>query len=151
MPKLIKILLFIVAVLLVLMIVAGISFWVTTNIPEFRAKTSKSLADFSVSPGPLQTYKLPLFVKKTLDVKPHSLRLKFSLAYEKNYLLQRELEQREDEIQHVINILLQGKKYEELDSADDAVALAESIKAHINVRLNSGRIKEVYYKEFVVE
>ena len=42
------------------------------------------------------------------------------------------------------------KKYEDLDSVSDAVALAEEIKAHINVILISGKIKEVYFKELVV-
>ena len=36
-----------------------------------------------------------------------------------------------------------------LDSVSDSVTLAEEIKAHINIRLIAGKIKEVYFKEFV--
>ena len=53
-------------------------------------------------------------------------------------------------IQHIINIILQGKKYEDLNTVSDTVALAEEIKAHVNVILITGKVKEVYFKELVV-
>ena len=49
-----------------------------------------------------------------------------------------------------MNIILQGKKYEDLDEVSDTIALAEEIKAHINVILIAGKIKEVYFKELMV-
>ena len=76
--------------------------------------------------------------------------MQISLAYEMSVELNNELVRRKDEIQHIINVLLQGKRYDELNSVSDAVELAEEIKAHINVRLISGKIKEVYFKELVV-
>jgi len=76
--------------------------------------------------------------------------MKVSLAYEHSVELNSELVKRRDQIQHIVNIILQGKKYEDMDSVSDAVALAEEIKAHINVVLISGKVTEVYFKEFVV-
>ena len=76
--------------------------------------------------------------------------MKISLAYEANMELNTELVKRRDQIQHIVNIILQGKKYEDLDQVSDTVALAEEIKAHINVILISGKIKEVYFKELMV-
>jgi flagellar basal body-associated protein FliL len=46
--------------------------------------------------------------------------------------------------------LLSGKKYDELRSVEDKVGLAEEIKSHLNVLLIAGKIKEVYFKEFIV-
>jgi flagellar basal body-associated protein FliL len=37
-----------------------------------------------------------------------------------------------------------------MDSVEDIVNLSEEIKAHVNVILIAGKIKEVYFKEFVV-
>jgi len=58
--------------------------------------------------------------------------------------------QRTVQIQHIINIILRSKSYEEMDSVEEIIGLSEEIKAHINVILIAGKIKEVYFKEIVV-
>jgi len=150
MIKFIRILLFIAGGLLLITIVSGFLFWLTKNTESLDYKKEHQV-DAKPSSSPLKTYQLPLFVKKTIDVNRHSFKIRLSLAYENNYFLSKELQEREDEIQHIINILLQGKRYDDIDSANDAIALAESIKAHLNVRLNNGKIKEVYFKEFMID
>ncbi|PKL35500.1 MAG: endoflagellar basal body-associated protein [Spirochaetae bacterium HGW-Spirochaetae-1] len=147
--KIVKILLYVAGGILLIVLVTGISYLVSKNVQESNYEKSQDIVA-APPPPPLNTYELPSFSKTTADTEPHFIKMQISLAYEMNVELNNELVNRKDEIQHIINILLQGKKYEDLDSVSDAVELAEEIKAHINVRLISGKIKEVYFKEFVV-
>ncbi len=93
---------------------------------------------------------MPSFSITTNDPEPHFAKITISLGYEENVELNAELVQRTPEMQHVVNILLRDKSYEDLNSVYDTVNLAEEIKAHINVLLLKGKIKEVYFREFVV-
>jgi flagellar basal body-associated protein FliL len=61
-----------------------------------------------------------------------------------------ELGNRRDEIQHIVNVLLQGKTIDELNDKSDMITLSEEIKAHINLRMIAGKIKEVYFKEYLI-
>ncbi|HPS58765.1 MAG TPA: flagellar basal body-associated FliL family protein [Spirochaetota bacterium] len=99
---------------------------------------------------PLATYELPPFAKATSDEEPHFLKLTLSLGYYASPELTNELIRRKDEMQHIINILLRGKRYKDLDSVSDSVTLSEEIKTHINIRLTTGKVKEIYFKEFVL-
>ncbi|MCP4129870.1 MAG: flagellar basal body-associated FliL family protein [bacterium] len=101
-------------------------------------------------PPPLSVYELPAFSKTTADEEPHFLKVHLSLAYKQNPELSKELVDRKDEISHVINVLLQGKRYEDLDSVDDTIAVVDEIKTHVNKRLKEGKIEDIYIKEFVV-
>ncbi len=147
--KLIKILLYAAGGVLLIVMVTGISYLVSKNVQESSYEKSQDIVA-APPPPPLNTFELPAFSKTTADAEPHFIKLKISLGYEMSIELNNELVKRKDEIQHIVNILLQGKKYEDLNSVNDAVILAEEIKAHINIRLISGKIKEVYFKEFVV-
>ena len=61
-----------------------------------------------------------------------------------------ELVKRTVQIRHIINIVLSGKQYNELNSVEDKINLAEEIKAHINMILIAGKVKEVYFREILV-
>ena len=102
-------------------------------------------------PDPLDIYELPEFSKATNDAEPHFIKMIIVLGYEKNPELKNELNGRKDQIRHIINILLQSKRYDELDEVSDVITLSEEIRAHINAFLIAGRIKEVYFKEFVLD
>jgi flagellar basal body-associated protein FliL len=130
-------------------LVTGISYLVSKNVQESSYEKSQDVVA-APPPPPLHTFELPSFSKTTADAEPHFVKMTVSLGYELSVELNNELVRRKDEIQHIVNIIMQGKKYEDLNSVDDAVVLAEEIKAHINIRLISGKIKEVYFKEFVV-
>ncbi len=101
-------------------------------------------------PPPLETFEFPAFKKTTRDAEPHFIRIIVVLGYEKNPALAAELKARKDQLRHVINILLQGKSVSELSSLSDKITLAEEIKAHINVLLKKGTVKEVFFKEFIL-
>ncbi len=147
--KIVKILLYVAGGILLLVVITGVSFLVAKNVQESSYEKSQDIVA-APPPPPMHTYELPPFSKTTADAEPHFVKMQISLAYEMSVELNNELVRRKDEIQHIINVLLQGKRYDELNSVSDAVELAEEIKAHINVRLISGKIKEVYFKELVV-
>lgn len=147
--KIVKILLYVAGAIIVVVLMIGIAFLVAKNVQESRYEKSQDIIA-APPPEPLQTYELPPFSKATADEEPHFMKLTISLGYETSPELNNELIRRRDEMQHIINILLQGKKYEDLDSVSDTIQLSEEIKAHINVRLISGKVKEVYFKEFIV-
>ncbi len=147
--KIVKILLYVAGGILLLVMTTGVSFLVAKKVQESSYEKSQDIVA-APPPPPMHTYELPAFSKTTADAEPHFIKMQISLAYEMSVELNNELVRRKDEIQHIVNVLLQGKKYEELNSVSDAVELAEEIKAHINVRLITGKIKEVYFKELVV-
>lgn len=147
--KIVKILLYVAGGIILVVLMIGISFLVVKNVQESRYEKSQDIIA-APPPPPLATYELPAFSKTTSDAEPHFIKLQISLAYEASPELNNELIKRRDEIQHIINILLQGKTFEELNSMTGALTLGEEIKAHINIRLISGKVKEIYFKEFVI-
>jgi flagellar FliL protein len=147
--KIIKILLYVVGVILLIFIVFGISYLVSTYVQEKRYEREQDVV-VAPPPPPLSHFDLPSFSVTTKDIEPHFAKITVSLGYEENVGLNAELVKRTVQIQHIINIILRGKKYEDLDSVEDTVNLSEEIKAHINVILISGKIREVYFREFVV-
>jgi len=147
--KIVKILLYVAGGIILVVIMIGISFLVAKNVQESRYEKSQDIIA-APPPPPLATYELPAFSKTTSDAEPRFIKLQISLAYEPSPELNNELIRRRDEIQHIVNILLQGKTFEDLNSVSGALILGEEIKAHINIRLISGKIKEIYFKEFVV-
>lgn len=147
--RIVKILLYVAGAAVLLVLVVGISYLVSKHVQESSYEKRQDIVA-APPPPPLAGFELPDISKTTADVEPHFVKMKISLAYETSPELTAELTQRKDQILHIVNILLQGKKYEELDSVSDVVALAEEIKAHVNVILISGKIKEVYFKEFMV-
>jgi flagellar FliL protein len=147
--KLVKILLYVAGGVLLIVLVTGISWLVARYVQESSYQKRQDIVA-APPPAPLAGFELPDFSKTTADAEPHFIKMKITLAYESNMELNNELVQRRDQIQHVVNIILQGKKYEDLDEVSDTIALAEEIKAHVNVILINGKIKEVYFKELVV-
>lgn len=147
--KIVKILLYVAGAIIVVVLMIGISYLVAKNVQESMYEKSQDIIA-APPPEPLATYELPPFAKATADEEPHFLKLTLSLGYDASPELNNELIRRKDEMQHIINILLQGKRFEDLDSVSDSVALSEEIKAHINIRLIAGKVKEVYFKEFVL-
>ena len=101
-------------------------------------------------PPPLEVYNLPSISFVTKDDEPHFVKMTLALGYEKNDELARELKDKSGEIIHIINPMAREMVYEYLNTVKGKIMFSEDIKAHINVRLISGRIKEVYFKEFVI-
>ena len=101
-------------------------------------------------PPPLASYDLPAFSSTTNDPEPHFVKMTISLGYEFNADISSEITQRVPQMQHIINVILRGKSYEELDSVEDTLSLSEEIKGNLNSIFSSGKIKEIYFKEFIV-
>ncbi len=147
--KIIKLLLYIAGAILLVVVVTGISYLVSKYVQESAYQKRQDIVA-APPPAPLASFELPEISKTTADAEPHFIKAKISLAYQQNVELNNELVQRRDQILHIINTLLQGEKYNDLNSVSGTIALAEEIKAHVNVILISGKIKEVYFRELVV-
>jgi flagellar FliL protein len=148
--KIIKILLYVAGGILLIVLVTGISYLVSKSVQESSYEKSQDIVSAPPPPA-LSSFELPPFAKTTADAEPHFMKITMSLAYKPNLELGAELGKRKDQMQHIINILLQSKKYEDLNTVSGQVALAEEIKAHVNTILAIGKIDEVYFKEFLVQ
>jgi len=147
--KIVKILLYVVGGILLIFLIVGISFLVSRYVQERSYQKEQDIV-VAPPPPPLSHFSLPDFAIATKDAEPHFAKISIALAYEDSVELNTELVKRTVQMQHLINIILRGKRFEDLDSVEDTIGLAEEIKAHLNVILISGKIKEVYFKEFVV-
>lgn len=147
--KIIKILLYVVGGILVVLLVIGISYLVSKYVQEKAYQREQDIV-VAPPPPPLASYDLPAFSATTNDPEPHFVKMTIALGYEFNADISQEIIQRTPQMQHQINLILRGKSYEDLDSIEDSIMLAEDIKAHLNSVLISGKIKEIYFKEFIV-
>jgi flagellar FliL protein len=148
--RIVKILLWVVGVVLLGAAMFGIS-WVVANYVEERRSQTEEGRLIAPPPLPKLHFDLPPFSVSTRDPEPHFAKVTVSLGYsEDNLNLNQELVKRSMEMRHIINLLLGSKKYEDMDTLEDKIALADEIKAHINVILRDGRIEDVYFTEFVV-
>jgi flagellar FliL protein len=144
-----KILVFVGGGILLIIMITGISYLVSKSVQASSYEMRQDIVS-APPPPPLQTYELPSVSKTTSDLEPRFLKMTVELGYDFNLGLNNELIQRKGEFMHIINLILQGKLYEDLNSTSGALDLAEEIKANINVRLASGKIKEVYFTEFIL-
>lgn len=147
--KIVKILLFVASGIFLIVVITAISYFVSKVMTERSYKKATEIVAAPV-PAPLNTFELPEFAKPTADAEPHFFKMQISLGYEASAEFTTELIRRRDEMLHTINILLLGKKFEDLNSVTGAVELCEEIKAAINLRLTTGKVKEVYLKDFTL-
>ena len=147
--KIVKVMLYVVGSILLIFLMVGISFLVTKYVQEKKYEREQDIV-VAPPPPPLAHFELPSFNATTKDAEPHFAKITVSLGYEANPEMGSELVQRTVQMQHIVNIILRSKSYEEMDSVEDIVNLSEEIKAHVNVILIAGKIKEVYFREFVV-
>ena len=147
--KIVKILIYVAAGIILVVVMIGISVVVSKSVTESRYQRDQDIIA-APPPEPLAVYELPSFSKTTADAEPRFIKMTISLGHVPDMGLSSELVNRKNEIQHIVNIILQGKTYEDLNSVEKTITLSEEIKAHINMRLINGKIKEVYFIEFVV-
>ncbi len=147
--KIIKILFYAVGAILVLFIVIGISFLVAKYVQEQKHEREQAVI-IAPPPPPLAAFDLPSFSVTTKDSEPHFAKITLSLGYETSVELNSELVSRTPQIQHIVNVLLTSKSYEDLDAVEDKVNLQEELKALINKILIYGKVKEIYFREIVI-
>jgi len=149
--KIVKILIYVAGGILAIILMAGISYLISNSVQQSRYEKSQDIVA-APPPAALNTFKLKSFANTTKDAEPHFVKMEISLAYESgnSIPLNNELIKRKDQIRHIINLTLTAKTFENLQGIGGRIALAEEIKAHINSILISGKIKEVYFIELVV-
>jgi flagellar basal body-associated protein FliL len=147
--KIIKLLFYVVGAVVALLLIIVISYVVTKNVQEQKYVKEQAII-VAPPPPPLANFDLPSFSATTSDIEAHFVKLTISLAYEENLELNAELVRRVPQFQHIINVILSTKRFEDLDSAEKKINFSEEVKANINAVLVSGKIKEIYFREIVV-
>ena len=147
--KIIKILFYVVGAIVLFFVIIAVSYFVTKSVQEKKYDREQAIV-VAPPPPPLAHYDLPSFSVTTRDAEPHFVKVTISLGYEENIALNAELVKRNPQFQHIINIMLSGKKHEDLNSTEEKINLAYEIKSHINAILVYGKIKEVYFREIVI-
>ncbi len=135
-----------------LLAVSAVSYFVAQYAANTVYKQQKNIA-LVKAPPPLDIYNFPdEFRINTADVgEVHFIKLKLSFGVEKGQpALTQELAERLPQMQNIINLIISRKTKEELKTITDQLDLREEIKAHINHILTNGKIKEVYFREFIV-
>jgi flagellar protein FliL len=148
----IKYLIYVAAGILGIIIVAVVSTFVAQKAATSVYKQQKNIA-LVKAPPPLDVFNFQdEFRINTADVgEAHFIKLKLSFGVEKGQpALTAELAERLPQMQNIINLIISKKNKEELKTISDQLDLREEIKAHINHILTNGKIKEVYFREFIV-
>ena len=105
------------------------------------------------APPPLETFNfVDEFRINTADIgEAHFIKLKLTFGFDAGQqALGAELATRLPQMQNIINLIISRKTKEDLKTLNDQLDLREEIKAHINHILTNGKIKEVYFREFIV-
>ncbi|MBI3014040.1 MAG: flagellar basal body-associated FliL family protein [Candidatus Tectomicrobia bacterium] len=79
------------------------------------------------------------FLKITMDLELGEVKLK------------EELDRRLPQVRDTILVLLSSKTYEDIESVQGKFKLREEITGRVNSYLQSGKVKKIYFTEFVVQ
>lgn len=134
----------------VLLFLTVISYTVSSCYQQIRFAHQQDVL-VAPPPTPLADFRLPSFSVVTADAEPHFARITVSLGYEASELLTSELHSRSDQISHIIQVQLNGRKYADMDTLEKKISLAEEIKSQVNAVMVSGKVKEVYFVEFITQ
>lgn len=129
-----------------------ISYLVAKKVKSDAFKEEQNIV-IAPAPPPLATYTFPKeFRVNTADIdEPHFIQLSLAFGYKtENKALEKELIDRQTQMMHIINIILGGKKKEDLQTQLQKLNLAEEVKSQINMILSEGKIEEVYFQEIVI-
>ncbi|MCU0824995.1 MAG: flagellar basal body-associated FliL family protein [Leptospira sp.] len=152
MSPIVKWLLYIAAAIFGIIIVTVISMFVAQKTATSVFKQQKNIS-LVKAPPPLEIYTFQdEFRVNTSDVgESHFVKLKMSLGFESGQpALSAELAARVAQMQNIINLVIARKTKDDLKSITNQLDLREEIKAHLNHILTNGKIKEVYFTEFLV-
>ena len=148
--KIIKILLYVAGGILLIVLVTGISYLVAKYVQESSYQKRQDIVA-APPPPPLASYELPDFSQNQRRTPNRIQNENISrLRPGRTWNSTTSWYNAATRYNISLTFILQGKKYEDLNTVSDTVALAEEIKAHVNVILITGKIKEVYFKELVV-
>ena len=129
-----------------------ISYFIAKRVKTEAYKEDQNIV-IAPAPPPLAIYRFQKeFRVNTADIdEPHFIQVSMTFGYEtENKLLEAELIARQAQMMHIINIILGGKKKDELTTTLQKLNLAEEIKSQINMILRNGKIDEVYFEQLVI-
>ena len=135
-----------------LILMAVIAYYVAKFAAEQQYKEVASIAVVK-PPPPTENFNFQDdFRVNTADQgSTHFIKLKLSLGFDKgNQALSAELADRMPQLRNIINLILSGKTKDQLITIQDQLELREEIKASVNHVLAEGKIREVYFQEFIV-
>jgi len=150
--KLVKILMYVGGSIFILILMVLISYFIAKKVKSDSYKEEQNII-IAPAPKPQATYTFQKeFRVNTADLdEPHFIQMSLAFAYDgENKKLETELIQRQIQMMHIINIILRGKKKEDLSTPLQVLNLAEEIKSQINQILRDGKIAEVFFKEIIV-
>lgn len=151
--KLSKILGFIIGAILVLLLSVGAAFWVSSRSTSQIERIGDKIR---IPPAPpYLTFPLGEFIVNIQgdDEDPHFIRANIDLAYggeREVRRLQEELGKRKSQILDIVNLILKRERKEELDTHEGIMNMKIGIKEQINQILQSGKIKDIYFKGLTV-
>jgi len=148
----VKWLLYIAGAIFGVIIVTVVAMFVAKKTATSVFKQQKNIA-LVKAPPPLDVFNFTdEFRINTSDVgESHFVKLKMSFGIESGQpALTAELGSRMAQMQDIINLIISRKTKDELRTVTQQLDLREEIKAHINHILTNGKIKEVYFREFIV-
>ncbi|MBL8020675.1 MAG: flagellar basal body-associated FliL family protein [Leptospirales bacterium] len=90
------------------------------------------------------------FKMPTLDNPPHFVRARITLGYQKESALTNELTERQEQMRNILNLILAGKRRDQISTVEQQLELREEMKQSLNHILSSGKIQDVYFSEFGV-
>ncbi|MBE7439721.1 MAG: flagellar basal body-associated FliL family protein [Spirochaetales bacterium] len=150
--KVVKMLIYIALGVAGLILMAVIAYYVAKFAAEQQYKEVASIAVVK-PPPPTENFNFQDdFRVNTADQgSTHFIKLKLSLGFDKgNQALSAELADRMPQLRNIINLILSGKTKDQLITIQDQLELREEIKASVNHVLAEGKIREVYFQEFIV-
>lgn len=150
--KLITILLWIAGAIVAVLLMVLISYLIAKKVKTDAYREEQNIV-IAPAPPPLGTYRFQKeFRINTADTdETHFIQLTLAFGYDMdNKQLESELIQRSAQMMHIINIILGGKKKEELMTPMQKLNLAEEIKSQVNMIFSKGKIEEVYFEELIV-
>lgn len=150
--KLITILLWVAGSIVAIALMVLISYLIAKKVKTDTYREEQNIV-IAPAPPPLGTFHFQKeFRVNTADTdESHFVQLTLSFGYDtENKLLEMELGQRQAQMMHIINIILGGKKKEDLMTPMQKLNLAEEIKSQINMIFSQGKIEEVYFEELII-
>ncbi|MCS6985704.1 MAG: flagellar basal body-associated FliL family protein [Leptospiraceae bacterium] len=151
--KIVTILLIAAGVLTFILLTVLISYYVAKSVRTASYEMQQNIV-IAPAPPPLTIYRFPKeFRVNTADTEEGGsfIQVQINLGYVgENKQLEAELANRSAQLMHIINILLSGKRKEELMGQMQKQNLAEEIKSQINMLLREGKIEEVYFESIVI-
>ena len=150
--QLISMLLWVAGGLGVIILMIIISYFMARKVKTDAYREEQNVV-IAPAPPPLATFKFSKeFRVNTADVdEPHFIQMSLAFGYNvNNKLLESELIQRQVQMKHIVNIILGGKRKEDITTTLQKLNLAEEIKSQMNIILSEGKVEEVYFEELVV-